>query len=160
MKILGVDPGLLNLGCVLIEVDKGKCQILESITLKTKNKDPLEKRLYYLYSHLKKLLENIEPEYIAIEEPLAKANPYTTARIFQAQGMVLLLAEEKNIPLKIYYPSYWKSFLCNHGKASKNEVYSFLKTLFGGYNLDKVRDNHMVDALALALVCAMELKVL
>lgn len=160
MRILGVDPGLLNLGCVLIEVSGGNCQILESMTLKTRPEDSSAKRLYYLYSHFKKFLEISAPEVLAIEEPLAKANPYTTAKVFQAQGIVLLLAEERQIPLKIYHPSYWKSFLCKNGKASKLEVYNFLKTLMGEHNFEsKLKDNHMVDALALALVCALELKV-
>ncbi len=160
MKILGVDPGLLNLGCVLTEVNKGKCEILESITLKTKSIDSLAQRLYQLFNSFKNLIERCRPDLIAVEEPLAKTNAYTTAKVFQAQAIVLILAEEHGIPIKIYHPSYWKNFLCGNGRASKAEVLAFLRNILGEENLkSKIQDEHMSDALGLALVCALEMNI-
>lgn len=161
MRILGIDPGLLNLGCFLLEVDNGQGRGIEGKTFKTNPKQPLSKRLFQLYTLLRDYLEEKKPDFIATEEPLAKSNSYMTAKVYQAQALVLLLAEEKGIPLKIFHPSYWKNFLCGNGRASKEDILTFFTKLFREENLkDKIQDEHMGDALALALVCALELKIL
>lgn len=159
MKILGVDPGLLNLGYTLIEVERDKYSILDGKTLKSESRDPLSKRLYYLYLKVKEILEIHKPDIIATEEPLVKANPFSSVKLFQVQGIVLLLAEEKGIPIKIYHPTFWKKFLCGNGSATKEEILHFLRYGLGLDNLMiKIQDEHTCDALAMAIVCALELK--
>ncbi|MFN3504756.1 MAG: crossover junction endodeoxyribonuclease RuvC [Caldimicrobium sp.] len=158
MKILGVDPGLLNLGYTLIEVKKNKFSILKANTLKSKSKDPLQKRLYHLYANFMYILELYKPDIIALEEPIAKANPFSTAKLFQVQAIVLLVAEEIGVPIKIYHPSFWKSYLCGNGRATKKDVLYILKNVLTVDNFKiKIQDEHTCDALALAIVCALEM---
>ncbi|MGC8871932.1 MAG: crossover junction endodeoxyribonuclease RuvC [Caldimicrobium sp.] len=156
MKILGVDPGLLNLGCVLIQIVEKDFEILRSETFKPKRDLEISKKLFYLYQALKKLIEEEQPDYVVLEEAIPKANPHSTVKVSQTSSLILLLSEEKGLPLKVYHPSYWKSFICGNGLAKKNEVLQFLLRLFKEKIDDKIRDTHQADALSLALVFALE----
>jgi crossover junction endodeoxyribonuclease RuvC len=160
VKILGVDPGLLNLGCVLIEVKNGRLRLIRAETLRSPLKESLSKRLYHLYQTFGDFLRVEKPELLAIEEPLPKVNPHTTAKVSQVQAIVLLRAEEESLLTKSYNPAYWKKFLCGDGGASKGEVKKFLRALVGKEFDAKIKDDHTSDALALALVCAFELSLL
>lgn len=156
MKILGIDPGLLNLGCVLLKVEKKDFVILKAETLKPKRNLELSKKLFFLYQKLKEFIKNENPDYIIFEDIIPKANPLSTAKLSQAQALVFLISEKKKIPIKIYHPSYWRAYLCGNGLAEKEEVYFALKRLFGKEIDDKIKDEHQTDALAISLVFAME----
>ncbi len=156
MKILGIDPGLLNLGCVLIKIDKGDFEILKAKTFKTKRTFEITKKLVFLYQSLKAFIEEDFPDYIVVEDVLPHANPQSTVKISQVQALVLLLSEEKGIPLKLYHPSYWKAYLCGNGLSQKEEILNTLRRFFKGKIDDKIKDEHLADALSLALVFAME----
>ncbi len=160
MKILGVDPGLLNLGCALIEIKNTCLSLIRAETLRSPSKESLSKRLYHLYQAFGDFLMFEKPELIAIEEPLPKVNPHATAKVSQAQAIVLLKAEEESLLIRSYNPAYWKNFLCGNGGASKGEVKKFLRAFVGGEFDAKIKDDHTSDALALALVCAFELNLL
>jgi len=155
MKILGIDPGLLNLGCVLLEVEKGEIATIYAETLKTSPQDPLSKRLFYLYKELERLLRERKPEVIVLEEAIPKANPQSTAKVMQTKTLVFLLSEEMGIPLRLYHPSFWKSFLLGNGMAKKGEIKKFLKGLLGD-KIGLIKNEHLADALALTLVYALE----
>lgn len=156
MKILGIDPGLLNLGCVLLKIGDRDFEILRAETLKPKRNLELSKKLFYLYQNLKEFIKEENPDYIILEEVIPKANPSSTAKLSQAQALVLLISEEKKIPVKIYHPSYWKAYLCGNGLAEKEKIYFTLKRLFGEKIDDKIRNSHLADAMAISLVFAME----
>jgi len=155
MKVLGIDPGLLNLGCVLLEVEEGGIATIYAETLKTSPQDPLSKRLFYLYKELERLLRERKPEVIVLEEAIPKANPQSTAKVLQTKTLIYLLSEELVIPLRLYHPSFWKSFLMGNGMAKKGEVKKFLKGLLGD-KIGLIKNEHLADALALALVYALE----
>ncbi len=156
MKILGIDPGLLNLGCVVIKIREGDFEILRAETLKPKRNLGLSKKLFFLYRILQEFIEKECPDYIVLEEIIPKANPQATVKLSQAQALILLISEEKGIPFKLYHPSQWKAYLCGNGLANKEEVILALRRLFGEKFDDKIRDEHLADALALSLVFALE----
>ncbi|BAU22917.1 Holliday junction resolvase [Caldimicrobium thiodismutans] len=160
MKILGVDPGLLNLGCVLLEVKEKKLNLIKAETIKAPPKQSLSQRLFFLYQAFKKLLKSERPEFLVVEEPIPKINPHSTAKVFQAQAIVLIIAEEESIPIRYYNPSFWKKYLCGDGKATKAEVKNFLKAFIGKEFDAKIKDEHTTDALAMALVLALDLNLL
>lgn len=156
MKILAIDPGILNLGCLIIEIVKKDFEILRAETIKPKRNLEYSEKLFYLYQTLKTVIEEERPSQIVLEEIIPKANPISTVKLAQVQALVLLLSQEKGIPLKLYHPSYWKSYLCGNGLAGKKEVHAILKRLLGEKIDDKIRDEHLADALAISLVFVME----
>lgn len=160
MKILGVDPGLLNLGYALIDAEDKKLNLIKAETIKAPLKKSLSQRLFFLYKAFKDLLKIERPDFLVIEEPIPKVNPYSSAKIFQAQAIVLIIAEEESIPIRSYNPSFWKKYLCGNGGATKDEVKKFLKAFIGKEIDAKIKDEHTSDALAMALVLALELNLL
>ncbi len=160
MKLLSLDPGLVSLGYLLATIENQSLTILKGDTLKAPPNLPLSKRLYFIFQNLKELLERERPDWVILEELIPQANPHSTYKIFQVQAIALVLAEEMALPFKIYHPSYWKSFLCGDGKATKKEVQRVLRNLLGKEIEPFLKKSDVADALALTVVAALELKLL
>ena len=79
-------------------------------------------RLYRIYSQLLGLLSEYPPDVVAIEEPFVSTNPRTAMAIGQAQGLALLVAAEKNIPVQGYPPRKVKLAVSGNGAATKEEI--------------------------------------
>jgi len=79
-------------------------------------------RLYRIYSQLVDLLSEYSPDVVAIEEPFVSKNPRTAMAIGQAQGLALLVAAEKNIPVQGYPPRKVKHAITGNGAATKEQI--------------------------------------
>lgn len=79
-------------------------------------------RLYRIYSQLVGLLSEYSPDVVAIEEPFVSKNPRTAMAIGQAQGLALLVAAEKNIPVQGYPPRKVKHAITGNGAATKEQI--------------------------------------
>ncbi|PMP67331.1 MAG: hypothetical protein C0190_03505 [Thermodesulfobacterium geofontis] len=162
MKILGIDPGLNNLAFALLEVKNSSYKLKDWETLNTKNCKNLIEKLTYLFNHLKEVVEKFRPDIIGIEETFAKTYSKAGSRLAQAQAIALLVAGLYNIPVKIYHPSEIKKFFTQYGKAEKNDISHilnlFLKEKIITSEFELKPDSHKIDALAIALALALELK--
>lgn len=157
MRVLGVDPGLLNFGYIVLENRGRDYKILSADVLKTSPKLALGSRLWHIYKGLEKILEEYKPEMIAVEEPLPQVNSVNTAKIVQVFALVLLASEERRLPYITYHPSQWKSFLCGDGRATKEDLLKVIQSLLGR-DLDSTirKVEHILDALGIALVSILE----
>ncbi len=162
MKILGIDPGLNNLAYAFLEVEKSFYKLKDWQTFNTKNLKNISDKLVYLYNGLKNIIENYQPDYIALEEVFAKTYPTASAKLAQAQAIVLLIAGLYKIPVKIYHPSEIKKIFTQNGKAKKDAISRVFNLFFKNGILEvetlQKEDNHKIDALALALLLALELR--
>jgi len=155
--VLGVDPGLLNFGYIVLENRGRDYKILSADVLKTSPKLALGSRLWHIYKGLEKILEEYKPEMIAVEEPLPQVNSVNTAKIVQVFALVLLASEERRLPYITYHPSQWKSFLCGDGWATKEDLLKVIQSLLGKDLDSKIRKvEHILDALGIALVSILE----
>lgn len=162
MKILGIDPGLNNLAFALLEIKNGSYELKGWDTLTTKNYKNLTEKLAYLFNHLREVVEKFRPDIIGIEETFAKTYSKAGSRLAQAQAIALLVAGLYNIPVKIYHPSEIKKFFTQYGRAGKKDISHilnlFLKEKIVISEFELKPDYHKIDALAIALVLALELK--
>ena len=151
--ILGIDPGFGITGYGLIEVppqDRTAIQVLEAGIITSKKTNPLHERLLELYDQLLDILKEFCPKAMAIENTFSLAAfPKSGIFIGYVQGIVLLAAAQKSIPVFHYYPLQVKKALMGHAGATKSQVQKMVQTTLG---LSKVpRPDDVADALAVAL---------
>ncbi len=162
MKILGIDPGLNNLAYAFLEVEKSSYKLKDWQTFNTKNLKNISDKLVYLYNGLKNIIEKYQPDYIALEEIFVRTYPTTSAKLAQAQAIILLIAGLYKIPVKMYHPSEIKKIFTQNGKAKKDAISRVFNLFFRNGILEvetlQKEDDHKIDALALALLLALELR--
>ena len=147
--ILGIDPGTNILGFGVIGVNsKGPYYIDMGVFDLRKISDPYEK-LANIYAGVSELIEEHNPDQLAVESPFYGKNAQVILKLGRAQGAALTAAVMRGIPVAEYAPRKAKIAICGNGAASKEQVAMMIqKTL--KVELDpKYLD--ATDALAIAL---------
>ena len=147
--ILGIDPGTNILGYGIIRVDsKGPHYLDMGVFDLRKIKDPFEK-LANIFSGVGELLDEHQPDELAVESPFYGKNAQVILKLGRAQGAAITAAIMRGIPVAEYAPRKAKIAICGNGAASKEQVSKMIqKTL--KVELDpKYLD--ATDALAIAL---------
>jgi len=141
LKILGLDPGLatVGFGCIFAQqvnrtVPKGtqKLKDYESLTphplellefgvIETPAKQPLPQRFQTIYQDLHSLVDDLQPDLIAIEK-LFFYRMGNTITVAQATGVIFLVLGEANLPYVEFSPPQIKQTLTGYGKADKQQV--------------------------------------
>ena len=110
MKILGIDPGLGRCGFGLIETGSAT-KALDYGVVTTTVDAPLPSRLLELYDSLKEVFDECKPEMVAVEKLFFAKNITTGIAVAEARGIVLLVAEQKGLPVYEYTPNEIKKSL-------------------------------------------------
>lgn len=156
MKILGIDPGIGRTGWGVVEPQGSRFKTYGYGCIETLPNDDLSRRLYALYDEIINLIDEYQPEEMAIEDLFFNTNAKTALIVGQARGVVLLAAAQKNLPIAVYTPLQVKMALTGYGRAEKNQVGVMVKTLLGLPSIPKPDDT--ADALAIALTQAFSRK--
>lgn len=145
MKILGIDPGIGICGFGLVEHD----QALDFGVVTTVIGAPLPARLKELYEGLTEIVEMHKPDVISVEKLFFSKNITTGISVAEARGIVLLVAEQHNVPVFEYTPNEIKKTLTGYGSAKKGQVQDMVKLHL---NLDaRPKPDDAADALAAAI---------
>ncbi len=153
MKILGIDPGIGICGFGLIEVNsRAGAKALDFGAVKTTVDAPLPARLKELYDSLVQVFEETKPEVVAVEKLFFSKNITTGIAVAEARGIVLLVAEQKGLPLYEYTPNEIKKSLTGYGVATKAQIEEMVRIHLGLKTKPKPDD--AADALAVAITCS------
>ena len=152
MKILGIDPGIGICGFGLIETTSHtKAQALDYGAVTTTIDAPLPERLLELYDSLCEVFEQTKPELVAVEKLFFSKNITTGIAVAEARGIVLLVAEQRKIPVYEYSPNEIKKSLTGYGAATKTQIEEMVRLHLGLSKKPKPDD--AADALAVAITC-------
>lgn len=153
MKILGIDPGIGICGFGLIEAfGRSGAKALDFGAVTTKVDAPLPSRLKELYDSLCEVFEQTKPEMVAVEKLFFSKNITTGIAVAEARGIVLLVAEQRGLPVYEYSPNEIKKALTGYGAAAKGQMQEMVRTHLG---LEvKPRPDDAADALAVAITCS------
>lgn len=149
MIILGVDPGTATTGYGLIRKEGQRHSLVKYGCILTPAKTPLEERLDVIFDELGALIEEFEPEQMAVEELFFANNTKTAIAVGQARGVILLAGKKKNVPVHEYTPLEVKMALTGYGRADKNQIQQMVKALLRLKEIPKPDD--AADALAIAI---------
>ena len=150
MKILGIDPGLGRCGFGLIETTtRAGAKALDYGVVTTTVDAPLPSRLKELYDSLTEVFDQTKPDLVAVEKLFFAKNITTGIAVAEARGIVLLVAEQKNVKVYEYTPNEIKKTLTGYGSAKKGQVQDMVKLHL---NLDtRPKPDDAADALAAAI---------
>jgi crossover junction endodeoxyribonuclease RuvC len=150
MLIFGIDPGsrITGYGVIKVQGNRYQCVDYGAIRAKTRNTD-FPKRLCSIYSRLSSLMEDHQPEAVAIEEVFHAVNTKTALILGQVRGVALLSAAQHGIPIFEYSPLKVKKSVVGYGRAEKHQIQMMVKRLL---NMEvEPEPDDAADALAIAL---------
>ena len=149
MIVLGIDPGTADTGYGVVESAGSRLRALAQGVIKTRPGVPLELRLADIHGQIGELLDDHQPDAMAIEELFFGVNVRTAFAVGQARGVVLLAAGQRGVPTGSYTPQQVKGAVCGQGAAGKEQV-SRMVTRLLALSAPPARD-HASDALAVAI---------
>jgi crossover junction endodeoxyribonuclease RuvC len=157
-RILGIDPGIALVGFGIIvghfseilgqSADNRQTRALDFGVIETPAKTEIGKRLETIYDDLHKVIEESQPELVAIEKFFFYRMNNTIA-IAQARGVIMLVLAQHNLPYLEYTPAQIKQALTGYGNADKSEVQTAVAQELNLHSIPQPDD--AADALAVAL---------
>ena len=149
MRILGIDPGTVSTGVAIVDSMSGDLTSPFHSVIKTKKNQKIECRLTIIYDCIEKIILDMNPDEISIEEPFVSENPRTAIAIGQAQATALIIATKHKKPVTRYSAREIKQSVTNNGGSSKEQVKSMVEILLGNIQIKGPDD--ISDALAVAI---------
>ena len=149
MVVVGLDPGLANLGLGAVREVGNQAHYLDSQLLRTPSTMPQAERLALIYEQTRDFLEQHQPQMLAIEGQYFHQQRDTAFKVGQAVGVCSLVAAHLHIPMVEYGPLQVKQSLVGSGRASKEQVRYMVRAMLNMTRLPS--SHHSADALALAL---------
>jgi len=147
--VLGIDPGLANLGLGVVNKNGKILQYRDSRLVRTHAKTTQSKRIQTIYYNTKELVNKYHPTVMAIEGQFFQGQKGVAFKVGQAVGACLLVAAEMNMEVYEYSPRQVKQTLVGTGRADKAQVAFMVRAML---ELKQTPESHHVaDALALAL---------
>jgi crossover junction endodeoxyribonuclease RuvC len=149
MRVLGIDPGTANTGYGVVASAPGRLEALAAGVIETSPRTPLERRLADIHTRVVELIDEHEPDAVAVEDLFFGTNARSAFAVGQARGVVLLAAGQRAIPCTAYTPQQVKGAVCGSGRANKEQVARMVTALLRLH--DQPKADHTSDALAVAV---------
>ncbi|PIQ35622.1 MAG: crossover junction endodeoxyribonuclease RuvC [Candidatus Yonathbacteria bacterium CG10_big_fil_rev_8_21_14_0_10_43_136] len=148
MRIISIDPGYERLGIAIL--DKGnKEELVFSECFKTKADIPFMNRLELIGREVARIIDEHEPEALAIENLFIETNQKTAMRVAEVRGAILYQARILGLEIYEYTPLQIKVAVTGYGKATKTQVMSMVKKLVSGAG--SIKQDDEMDAIAIGL---------
>lgn len=148
MRILGIDPGTVNLGYGVVD-DGQEMRMVDYGVLSLSRYARLEERLRSIYDGLSQIVAKHHPDEVAIEEPFAGRNIRSALAIGRAQAIAILVAANQRLPVYRYSPAQIKQQVTSYGGSDKEQVQEGVRMLLGLQESPQPSDAS--DALAVAI---------
>lgn len=148
MRLIGFDPGLLNTGWGVIDVDGNRLRHVADGVVRTSPKATLSDRLVQLHAGLQEVIAEHKPEEAAVEETFVNKNPVSTLKLGQARGVVMLVPALAGLYVAEYLPNLVKKTVVGSGHAQKEQIQMMVKTLLPSA---QIATADAADALAVAI---------
>lgn len=148
MRILGIDPGSINLGYGIVDSNQ-EMRMVDCGVLRLSSRTPVEERLHSLYVEISKIIATYKPDQVAIEEPFIGQNARTAFAIGRAQSIAILAAANQGLPIYYYSPAQIKQQVTSYGRSDKQQVQQMVKMQLGLPEPPEASD--AADALAVAI---------
>jgi len=149
VKTFGIDPGSDRTGYGCIETEGGRHHLVICGSLSAPARSTFPDKLKHIHAGLLALLEQHQPECVAVENIFYARNVRSALKLGHARGVALLAAAQTGLPVSEYAPTEIKLAVVGFGRAEKQQVQQMIKLLLG---LDVVPSPHdAADALAVAI---------
>lgn len=147
MRVLGIDPGLRNMGWGVIDVQGSRISHVANGICHSSG-DDLAQRLLSLYEQLTDVVHQFQPEHAAIEQTFVNKDGAGTLKLGQARGIALLVPAQAGLTIGEYAPNKVKKTVVGVGHAEKHQVEHMVKLQLPGV---QIKGADAADALAIAI---------
>ena len=154
MRVLGIDPGLQNMGWGVIELDGPRLRHIANGVVHS-DKGELGERLLRLYRGLSAVIMAHAPTAAAVEQTFVNKDAVGTLKLGQARGIALLVPAEAGLEIGEYAPNAVKKAVVGVGHAGKEQVQHMVRHQLPGVIFD---GPDAADALAIAICHAHHLQ--
>lgn len=149
MRILGIDPGYAIVGYGVIEFSGSRYYAIDYGVITTTANTPFPQRLQEIYNGMVSIIIRSNPDAFSIERLYFQNNQKTAIDVAQARGVILLSAQNNNLPISEYTPLQVKTAVTGYGQAHKQQVMEMTRRLLKLETIPKPDD--AADALAIAI---------
>ena len=156
MRVLGIDPGLVNMGWGVIEADGSRLRHVANGVIQTDAGD-LGVRLLQLYRGLTAVIAAHAPDAAAVEQTFVNKDAVGTLKLGQARGIALLAPAEAGLDIGEYAPNAVKKTVVGVGHAAKDQIQHMVRFMLPGVEF---AGPDAADALAVAITHAHHLATL
>lgn len=154
MRVLGIDPGLRNMGWGVIEVDGSRLRHLGN-GICTSVAGDLGPRLLTLHAQLTAVIREFAPDAAAVEQTFVNKDGAGTLKLGQARGIAMLVPAQAGLAVGEYAPNAVKKAVVGVGHADKAQIAHMVKIQLPGV---VIAGPDAADALAIAICHAHHLQ--
>ena len=122
VRILGLDPGLSRMGWGAIDCEGTKLVHVAHGVITTRAGDSLGLRLLKLHDEISRIIAELSPGAIAVEQAFVHKDPTAALKLGHARAVALLAASEAGLEIAEYAPNHIKKSVVGVGHASKEQV--------------------------------------
>ena len=158
MRVLGIDPGLRNMGWGVITVEGSRLRHVANGVIRTTGAaetGDLAARLLVLFHGLSAVILEHAPDVAAVEQTFVNKDAVGTLKLGQARGIALLVPAIAGITVGEYAPNAVKKTVVGVGHAAKEQVQHMVRIQLPGVQFD---GPDSADALAIAICHAHHLQ--
>jgi len=148
MRVIGIDPGLRNMGWGIIDVAGSRLTHVANGICKSDGAENLSLRLLSLYRQLTEVFAAYAPEAAAVEQTFVNKDAVATLKLGQARGIALLVPAQAGLTVGEYLPNAVKKAVVGVGHADKRQVEHMVRLQLPGITIAGV---DAADALAIAI---------
>ena len=148
MRILGVDPGTVNLGYGVVDGEE-QMRMVDCGVITIPSRVPMEERLRSFYDSLSRIIARHKPGEVAIEEPFIGNNVRSAFAVGRAQATAILAAVNQGLAVSYYSPAQIKQQITGYGQSDKQQVREMVRIQLSLSELQQPSD--VADALAVAI---------
>lgn len=147
IRVLGIDPGLRNMGWGIIDVAGPRISHVANGVVHSAG-DDLAARLLTLYDGLTGVVAQYRPQTAAVEQTFVNKDGAGTLKLGQARGIAMLVPAQAGLPVGEYAPNKVKKTVVGVGHAEKGQVLHMVKLQLPGA---EIVGPDAADALAIAI---------
>jgi len=146
-RILGIDPGSRTTGFGVIDTDGSVSARVASGCIRV-GRHPWPQRLEMIFDGIAEVVEEYQPNEMAVEQLIFARNVNAALKLGQARGAVLCAGLKGSVVVHEYSPKSVKLAVVGTGAAEKAQVQHMVRLLL---SLAEAPAEDEADALALAL---------
>jgi len=151
VRVLGLDPGLGRMGWGAIDCEGTRLAHVAHGVIVTRGGDCLGVRLLALHAEVSRIIAELKPGAIAVEQAFVHRDPSAALKLGHARAVALLAAAQAGLDIAEYAPNHIKKSVVGVGHAGKEQVQAMVRRLLPTC---RVEAPDAADALAAAIAHA------
>ena len=135
MRVLGIDPGLRNMGWGIVDVSGNKLSHIANGVCQSQGND-LATRLLSLFNQMETILEQWQPTDAAVENTFVNKDSVNSLKLAQARAIAMVVPRKFGLEVSEYAPNKVKKTIVGVGHADKQQIMHMVKLQLPGVQLN------------------------